>query len=110
MQDNNRPIETAAAEQPRPRDKRRRNIRVTAIAVTAVVAVAVVLLNIVVGVLADRFPLSIDLTEDEVYSLTDEGIKIAEQIDKDVTVTFFMQEDILKKPGSGDDQQNPESL
>lgn len=103
MSDNKQPIEAAATEQARPRDKRRRNIRVTAIAVTAVVAVAVVLLNIIVGVLADRFPLSIDLTEDEVYSLTDEGIKIAEQIDKDVTVTFFMQEEILKKPGSGDD-------
>lgn len=90
-------------ENKQPRDKRRRHIRITSVALTAAVTVIVVLLNVVVGTLAERFPLTADLTEQALYTLTEPSISLADQIERPVTVTFFMKQSFLQDPGTGDD-------
>ena len=101
------PAEDAAEEKaPRERklhNKRRARIRATSIGITAVVAAVVIVLNIVVSLLADRYPLNLDLTEEAVYSLSQNSIDLAAQIDKDVEITFFLKDDLLKNPSTGND-------
>ncbi len=88
-----------AAEQTKaPRKKlswktnRKLRIGTTATAVTVVVVVAVVLLNVVVGMLNDRFPLSWDLTATKDFTLSEESHAVAEKVTKDVQITMFGQE------------------
>lgn len=80
------------------RDSRRFRYGSMATAVTAVVAVLVVVLNVVVSLLADRFPINIDLTQNKLFSLSDNSVAIAKSIDKDVQVIVFGSEDLYKNP------------
>ena len=71
--------------------------------VTAVVVALCVLLNVVVGLLNDRFPLTLDLTSNAVYSLSQESRDFAKSIDKDVTITVLMPEETVERgPFSSD--------
>ena len=51
---------------------------------TAIVIVGILLLNIIVGALADRFPFTIDMSSDKVFTLSEESKAVAESIEKDV--------------------------
>lgn len=53
----------------------------------------VVLVNIIATVLFERYPLTLDLTKDKKYSLSDEAIDYIKTIDTDVMVTVFATED-----------------
>ena len=73
----------------RPREKARRRsdtrkLRYGAMAtgLSVIVIAAVVLLNVVVGILADRFPLTFDLTKDKTFSLSEQGAAVADSIQK----------------------------
>lgn len=77
-----------------------------ATAVTAIVVVLVIVLNVVVDILADRFPLNLDLTSNQQFSLTENSVEIAQSIDKDVQVTVFMGEDNFQNPSTGTEQLN----
>lgn len=79
-------------------DSRRFRYGSMATAITAVVAVLVVVLNVVVSLLADRFPINIDLTQNKLFSLSDNSVAIAKSIDKDVQVIVFGSEDLYKNP------------
>lgn len=74
------------------KNNRKWRIGATATAVTAVVTVAVVLLNVVVGILNDRFPLSWDLTATKDFTLSEESHAVAEKVTKDVEITMFAPE------------------
>ena len=92
------------------RDSRRFRYGSMATAVTAVVAVLVVVLNVVVSLLADRFPINIDLTQNKLFSLSDNSVAIAKSIDKDVQVIVFGSEDLYKSPNMGSDYYQVEAL
>ena len=81
-----------------------------ATAVTAVVTVLVVVLNVVVSLLADRFPINIDLTQNKLFSLSDNSVEIAKSINKDVQVIVFGSEDLYKNPNMGSDYYQVEAL
>lgn len=84
-------------------DSRRFRYGSMATAITAVVAVLVVVLNVVVSLLADRFPINIDLTQNKLFSLSDNSVEIAKSINKDVQVIVFGSEDLYKNPNMGSD-------
>ena len=62
------------------------------------------LLNVVVGILADRFPLTFDLTKDKTFSLSEQGAAVADSIQKDVQITVFADESLFNTPNFGDER------
>lgn len=66
--------------------KRRRRFGIVATLITLGVVAAAVVLNVLVGVLMDRYPLSIDLTSDSIYGISDETIDYIHNLDQDVTI------------------------
>ena len=70
--------------------------------VTIVIAVvAVLLLNVIVGVVADRFPLTLDISKDKTFSLSEQSIQIAQQVDNDIQLIVFADKDAFENPDSG---------
>ena len=51
-----------------------------------------VLLNVVATTLFDRYPITIDLTKDKIYSVSDESEEYVKKVDTDVLVTVFANE------------------
>ena len=111
--------EDVAAEQPtasegKPRKARRfslknnRKLRLgaTATAFTAVVAAAVVILNIVVGIVYDRFPLSLDLTAERAFTMSDTSREVAKNIKNDLEILVFLEESIFSAPATGSEELN----
>lgn len=60
---------------------------------TLVVVAAVVLVNVVAGLLNDRFPLNLDLTSDKLFTLSEESRQVAQSIDADIDVVVFAGEE-----------------
>lgn len=59
---------------------------------TVVVICAVVLVNVVVTMFFDRYPLSADLTSDKRYTISEKSLEYVKKIDTDVLVTVFADE------------------
>ncbi len=59
---------------------------------TVVVVCAVVLVNVVVTMFFDRYPLSADLTSDKRYTISEKSLEYVKKIDTDVLVTVFADE------------------
>ena len=72
-----------------------------AVAVTALVAVGVVLLNVLVGALYDRFPLSLDLTSDDRFSLSQETEDVIAAVNRPVEIVAFFSEETARNPNTG---------
>lgn len=60
---------------------------------TCVFLALLVLLNVVTTVLFERYPINIDLTKDKIYSMTEESEEYVKNVDKDVLVSIFADED-----------------
>ncbi|MCI8554621.1 MAG: GldG family protein [Clostridiales bacterium] len=86
----------AGGGEKKPRDKKAmsRRLRYGGLStlVTVIVIVAVFLLNMVVDILNDRYPLSLDLTRDQLFTLSDESVQVAANIQEDVEVLVFVAE------------------
>lgn len=100
-------VENAGTPTPTPKKKRRVNRRLrfgaSATALTALVIAGVVLLNVVAGWAEDRFPISLDLTADETYTLSEDTLKIVEGIDEEVQVIAFQEESYFSTPAFNDE-------
>ncbi len=106
--------EPAVEEQPTPKKKRlsklnlrtNRKLRLgaTATAITVVVVAVIVLLNVVFGILADRFPWTLDLTADQTYSLSEESHAVAENLSAKVNVTVLAEESYFSDPNFGSEE------
>jgi ABC-2 type transport system permease protein len=70
----------------------KRNLRYGGIATafTAIFIAVTVLINIVGTILADRFPLKIDLTNNSVFKLQSQSKKILSKLNQDVTLTVLL--------------------
>ncbi|SFC31837.1 GldG family protein [Ruminococcus albus] len=64
-----------------------------ATALTCVFLAVLVLLNVVTTVLFERYPINIDLTKEKIYSMTEESEEYVKNVDRDVLVTIFADED-----------------
>lgn len=73
----------------------------TATIFTIVVIVAAILLNIVVGVLDEKFPLNLDLTNNKILTLSKECTDYAKQIKDDIKITICSDENSFSSPNTG---------
>ncbi len=64
-----------------------------ATALTALFVAAVVLLNVVATMLFDRFPITLDLTSEQIYSVSQETIDYISTIDVPVEITVMATDD-----------------
>lgn len=73
---------------------------------TAIVIAFVVIINVVAGILNDRFPLTLDLTNNKLYTLSDESKAVAKTITKDVQIVVFSPKSEYESPSTGNDYVN----
>lgn len=72
-----------------------------AMAITALVIVMVIVLNIIIGLLVNRFPdLELDLTSNSSFALQDDTIDYVSHLDSDVTVYILMEKDTFESQGT----------
>lgn len=86
------------------KDNRRFRFGTMATVLTAAAVAAVVLFNVVMGILADRFPLNLDLTKDKTYTLSDTSLEIIRSIDKEVEILIFASEELFRDNVSAGEQ------
>lgn len=72
-----------------------------AIAITVVAVAVVVVINIITGLLVDRFPdLKIDFTANKAYALSDDTVDYMNHLKKDVTLYILASEDTFVNNGN----------
>ena len=74
-------------------NKRRLKHGSLATAMTIGLVAVIVLVNVIVGLLVERFPMDIDLTTDNIFQLSDESIEYIENLDQDVTINVLADEE-----------------
>ena len=67
--------------------------------ITAVFVAAIILINVVAGLLLDRFPISIDLTADNRFELTQDSIDFLAGLEQDVKITVLADEATFENAG-----------
>lgn len=60
---------------------------------TAIFVAAVVLVNIIAGIIFDKYPITFDLTKNNKFSISEQSEEYIEKIDCDVTIRVFAEED-----------------
>lgn len=80
----------------------------TSTAITAVVVAVIVLLNILASVLVDRFPATLDLSSDRVFTMSDESIAVAKKLEDELKIVVFLDETEFSNPTSGNANGIPE--
>ncbi|MBR3778217.1 MAG: Gldg family protein [Clostridia bacterium] len=71
------------------RDPRRRRFRTISTALTMAVIVGIILLNGIVSIIADRFPITFDMSSDKVFTLSEESKNVAKAVTNEVEVVIF---------------------
>lgn len=67
--------------------------RVITSALIIALIIGVVLVNLVTMLLSDRFSLSVDLTKESLFDISDESLYLIESLDKEVTIHVLAKED-----------------
>lgn len=71
------------------KNTRRLRFKAISTALTIAVIVGILLLNVIVGIVADRYPLSWDISSDKVFTLSTESKNVAQSAEKEVEVIIF---------------------
>lgn len=79
-----------AVKQKKPKNFKKLKFGSMSIVVIVLVIAIVIVLNLICGLLMERYPIKIDLTPDNRYELTDESIEAVKAIDKDIEITVTM--------------------
>ena len=74
------------------KDRRFKHGSLATVMTIGMVAV-VVLVNIIFGMLADRFPMDVDLTSDKIFEVSDQTVNYLKDLKQKVTVTVLAKED-----------------
>lgn len=79
-----------------------RKFKVGSIATTITVAITaiIVVINLIVGQLTDKFSLSLDLTQNKIFSLTDQSVNFIKNLDKDVEIILLSDENTFIQTNS----------
>lgn len=85
---------------PKTRNMRRLRFGTTSTVLTVVVIVGILLLNVIVDVLANRFPLTFDLSADKTFTLSEKSEEIANKVEKDLQIVVFMDESEFTNPSN----------
>ncbi len=84
--------------------KRRLRYQANFAAIIAFAAIAVVLLNVLCGVLADKFPISLDISANKVFSLSEQSLTIAKQVTEPIELVVFAEHDTFTNPNTGNEK------
>ena len=76
--------------------KRSRGYTSVSVLITVLVLALVMLLNTVFSVLAAHYSLFVDLTDTELWTLSDEAKKVIAEADGDITITFCHEKDYIE--------------
>ena len=90
------------------RNLRRLRFGTASTILTIVVIVGVILLNVIVDVVADRYPITWDLSANKTFTLSDQSVKIAESLEKELEVVVFVDEENFTNPTTGANAGIPE--
>ena len=76
----------------------------TIAAVTTVVVVAIImLLNVVMDIVEERYPLTVDLTAENLFTLDEDSVALAKGIAVPVEIVVFAEEGYFSAPNTGSD-------
>ena len=85
-------------------DGRRLRYGATATVLTVVVVVAAILLNLLIDRIEARYPLTPDLTDLKILSLSEESRQVAKSVKDDVTITVCYDQATFESPNTGNDE------
>ncbi len=88
------------------RSNRKLRLGATATAFTVIITAVILLFNVVCGVLADRYPWTLDLTADKTYSLSEESEAVAKAVKNDIKIIVLASESHFESPNFGSDSYN----
>lgn len=71
------------------KNTRRLRFKAISTALTIAVIIGIILLNVIVGIVAERYPLSWDISSDKVFTLSAESKTVAQATEKEVEVVVF---------------------
>ena len=77
------------------RDRRHLRMGTLSTVLTAVVVAVFVLLNVAADALAERYPLSTDLTAEGKFTLSEECTKVAKAVENEVEIVMLFDQDII---------------
>ncbi|MBR3289181.1 MAG: GldG family protein [Clostridia bacterium] len=92
---------TKKAKKQRLGDGRRFRYGAAATVLTVVVVIAAILLNLLVDRLEARYPLTLDLTEQQLLTLSEESRAIAKAVKDDVQITVCYNRSYFESPNTG---------
>jgi len=70
-----------------------------AISITAITIAVIVILNIIVSIVAARFDLTVDMTPQKFYEISDETIDYVKTVKDDITITVLVSEKDVESDG-----------
>ena len=76
----------------KPKNRKKLKYGALATGITAVFIAAVVLVNVVVSVVMDRYPLKVDLTSSKLYEISQDSIDYVKNLSKDVKILVLAEE------------------
>ena len=88
------PIKEPKVQKERMRSAYRLKYGSFATAITAIFIAAVILINVVVNVLNERYPMTLDLTAENAYSVNPENAEFLREIDYEVELTVLFTEEM----------------
>ena len=77
-----------------------------ATATTIIMVAIIVVINLIVGQVTKKFSLNLDLTQNKIFSLTDQTVNFIKNLDKDVEIILLNDEDSFAKTNSYFTQAN----
>ena len=79
--------------------KRRFKYGGAATVITVIGIVVIIIINMVATALTDRFGLTVDMTGNSLFKLSEKSIDYVKDIDKDVNIYILLDEDTYKSAG-----------
>ena len=76
----------------KPRNRKKLKYGALATGITVVFIAAVVLLNVLVSVVMDRYPLKVDLTSSKLYEISQDSIDYVKNMSQDVEILVLAEE------------------
>lgn len=98
MDNQNKMIEKVPPTPKKRTVNRRLRYGAVATALTVAVIVAVLLLNVVARYLETMYPINLDLTRDETFTLSEDTLKVVGAVQEDVEIVIFQDESYYRTP------------
>jgi hypothetical protein len=70
---------------------------------TVAVVTSIILLNVLVGIITDKYGIKFDMTSDKRFEITDDTISVLKNLDKKVNIDVFMSEDNFRAQTYGNE-------